>query len=148
MTPSSSSRVRGLGLLRHSSLLTACGALLLSVSLFLVWFVVASGPKEGLYSGWLSFDRTDRVLALLALIALGSSLLPPSRWTGVVRLLIGLCVAVLVGREMAVPPVIDPNVTLGPGPYAGLAGAILGRPRRGRGPQPGARSGSGPGRGA
>ena len=89
-----------------------------------MWFEVAAGPKSGTYTGWFSFDRTDRVLALTGLAAVASAFLPPSKIAAGVRALLGVLALGVIAREIAVPPVIDPGVALGRGAYAGLAGAL------------------------
>lgn len=110
--------------LRRASPLTALGGLALPLSLFLSWFDILAGDKEGAYTGWLAFDRTDRVLGILALIALASAFLSPSRRIAVVRLVVGLGAGAVVAREMATPPVVDPTTVLGEGAYVGLGGAL------------------------
>jgi hypothetical protein len=94
------------------------------LSLFLAWFEITSGAKEGTFTGWYSFDRTDRVLAALALTALASGFLPPSRRVAATRVVLGLFVIAVVVREMAAPPVIDPGTELGAGAYLGLAAGL------------------------
>lgn len=97
---------------------------MIPLSLFLDWFEVPSGPKEGNFTGWFSFDRSDRVLAVLALGALASGFLAPARRVAAVRIALGLLAGVVVAREMASPPVIDPATQLSGGAYLGLTGAI------------------------
>ena len=110
--------------LRRSSPLTAVAAMLLPLSLFLTWFEVTSGSKEGSYTGWFSFHRTDRVLALLALAALASAFLTPSRRTAAVRAVLGLLALAVAARELASPPVVDPSTELRSGAYLGLLASI------------------------
>jgi len=110
--------------LRSASVLAAIGATVIPVSLFLSWFEILGGDKEGNYTGWYSFHRTDRVLAALALVSLGSAFLSPSRRVAAVRGVLGLAAVAVIAREIAVPPVVDPTTVLGPGAYLGLAGGL------------------------
>jgi hypothetical protein len=85
--------------LRGASALAAIGATAIPLSLFLSWFEILEGDKEGNYTGWYSFHRTDRVLAVLALASLGSAFLSPSRRVAAVRGVLGLAAVVVIARE-------------------------------------------------
>ena len=105
--------------------LTALGALLVPLSLFLTWFEITSGENAGVYTGWFSFHRTDRVLALLALAALVAAILAPSRRVAIARLVLGLLSILVVGREVLDPPVGGAVTELRGGAYLGIAGSLL-----------------------
>jgi len=111
--------------LRRASPLTAAAATLVPLSLFLSWFEVSSGEEETSYTGWYAFHRTDRALAVLALGALVTAFLPPSRRTAIARILLGLLAVVVVVREVVTPPVVDPATRLGAGAYLGLGAAVF-----------------------
>lgn len=128
----------------------AVAAAVLFLSLFGSWYEVQAPPGVVEVSGWEAFSRQDVLLALLALLALATTLVRP-RLIGInvlgptltaARILFGLLAGALVVRRLVYVPLeigegrIDPRawayVALVAAVVVALSGALdwLTRPRR------------------
>jgi peptidoglycan/LPS O-acetylase OafA/YrhL len=105
--------------------LSAAGAILLLVSLVLVWYHVERPTGIEDSTGWDAFPRLRLIVGGGALLLLASALVPQTRWVLVARTALGLVVAALILRRIIDPPDISSPVTTQFGVYVALAGAIM-----------------------
>src|SRR3954452_885319 len=84
--------------------LSAAGALLLLVSLALVWYHVDRPAGVEFSTGWESFPRLRVIVAVGALLTLVTALLPQVRWVLIARTVLGLVLAALILRRIVDPP--------------------------------------------
>jgi hypothetical protein len=105
--------------------LSAVGAILLLISLVLVWYHVErpTGIEES--TGWDAFPRLRLIVLGGALLLLASALVPQRRWVLIARTVLGLVVAALILRRIIDPPEISSPVLTQFGVYVALAGALM-----------------------
>lgn len=104
--------------------LSAAGALLLIISLALVWYHVDRPTGVESSTGWDAFPRLRFILLGGALLTLVSAVLPQRRWVLVARTLLGVVLAILILRRIVDPPTISSPVTTQIGVYPGLIAAL------------------------
>ena len=111
---------------RIGRLLSAAGAALLIVALFIVWYDIARSPVEGSTSstGWDTFPRLRIAILAGALLTLATAVVAQTRLVLVARTVLGLVLAALILRRIISPPDIDYAITNEAGVYLGLAGAL------------------------
>ena len=105
--------------------LSAAGAILLLLSLVLVWYHVERPTGIENSTGWDAFPRLRLIVLGGALLTLATALVPQTRWVLVARTVLGLAVGALILRRIVDPPDISSPVTVQFGVYVALAGAIL-----------------------
>jgi tellurite resistance protein TehA-like permease len=106
--------------------LSAVGAGLLIVALFIVWYHIERSPVEGdtTATAWTMFPRLRMILLVGAVLTLASAI---PRQTGVVliaRTLLGLLLAALIARRIIDPPELSAPVQPQAGVYVALAAAL------------------------
>src|ERR1700754_4665981 len=86
--------------------LSAVGAVLLAVSLALVWYHIDRPAAQGSTSstGWDTFPRLRIILLVGALLTLVSAVVPQRRAVLIGRTLLGLVLAALILRRLVDPP--------------------------------------------
>jgi peptidoglycan/LPS O-acetylase OafA/YrhL len=107
-------------------LLSVLGAIVIVVSLALVWYHIDRLPSQGDTSstGWDSFPRLRIILLASALLTVASAFPSQRRPVLIARSVLGLLLAALVLRRIVDPPDLTAPVIAQPGVYAGLLGAI------------------------
>ena len=105
-------------------ILSAVGAVLLIVTLFVVWYHVDRGTSVTTSTGWDTFPRLRIVVLVGAVLTLVTALVPQVRWVLLVRTALGLVLAALIVRRIVDPPDIDDPVSAQFGVYLGLLGAL------------------------
>lgn len=105
-------------------ILSAVGAVLLIVTLFVVWYHVDRGSSITTSTGWDTFPRLRIIILVGALLTLVTALVPQVRWVLLVRTALGLGLAALIVRRIVDPPDIDDPVSAQFGVYLGLLGAL------------------------
>lgn len=111
---------------RIGRVLSALGAALLIVALFVVWYDIARSPAEGptTSTGWDTFPRLRFIILGGALLTLVTAAIAQTRAVLVARTLLGLVLAALILRRIIDPPALDYPVSSQAGVYVGLAGAL------------------------
>src|SRR3954451_14359854 len=104
--------------------LSAAGAILLLISLALVWYHVDRPTGTTSSTGWDTFPRRGFAVLGGALLTVVTALLPQVRWVLVARTVLGLAVAALILRRIVDPPHISSPVHPQLGVYVGLLGAL------------------------
>ncbi len=106
--------------------LSVVGAIVIAVSLALVWYHIDRLPSQGDTSstGWDSFPRLRIILLAGALLTVASAFPSQRRPMLIARSLLGLLLAALVLRRIVDPPDLSAPVIAQPGVFAGLLGAI------------------------
>jgi hypothetical protein len=104
--------------------LSAAGAILLLVSLALVWYHVERPTGTTTSTGWETFPRLRIIVAVGALATLATAAAPQLRWVLIARTALGVVVAALILRRIVDPPHISAPVTPQLGVYAGLLAAL------------------------
>jgi hypothetical protein len=104
--------------------LSAAGAILLLVSLVLVWYHVQRPPGVESATGWDAFPRLRLIVAVGAVFTLLTALVRQVRWVLVARTALGVVLAGLILRRIIDPPDISSPVVTQFGVYAGLVGAL------------------------
>jgi hypothetical protein len=107
--------------------LSAVGACLLIVTLFVVWYDIDRTAAEGTTTstGWDSFPRLRIAILLGAILTFMTALPRQTRPVLFARTLLGLVVGALIIRRIVDPPDLSVPLHPQPGIYAALAGAIL-----------------------
>jgi hypothetical protein len=106
-------------------ILSALGAALLIVALFLVWYHVdRDGNVTTTSTGWETFPRLRIAILLGALLTLGTALVAQVRWVLIARTALGLILAVLIMRRIVDPPDIADPVSAQLGVFIGFVGAL------------------------
>lgn len=103
--------------------LSAIGALVVVVGLFLTWYHIDRATNADT-TGWQTFPNLRIVLIVGAVVVLGTALVVQSRGVLVVRTIVGLVLAVLILRRIIFPPDLAQSVASQVGVYVGLAGAV------------------------
>lgn len=104
--------------------LSAAGAILLLVSLVLVWYHVERPTGVENSTGWDAFPRLRVIVAAGALLTLATALARQVRWVLIARTVLGLVVAALILRRIVDPPDLASAVVTQFGVYVALAGAL------------------------
>ena len=106
--------------------LSAVGASLLIVSLFLVWYDIDRSAAEGATTstGWETFPRLRVILLVGAVLTLASAIVRQVGPTLVARTLLGLALGALIARRIIDPPDISAPVHAQVGVYVALAAAL------------------------
>lgn len=106
--------------------LSAAGAILLLISLALVWYHVERPAGIETATGWESFPRLRWIVAGGALLVLATALVPrQTRPVLAARTILGVVVALLILRRIIDPPDLSSPVLTQAGVYVGLLGALL-----------------------
>jgi peptidoglycan/LPS O-acetylase OafA/YrhL len=104
--------------------LSALGAILLLVSLALVWYHVERPTGTTSSTGWDTFPRLRFIVAGGAVLTLLTALPRQERPVLVARTVLGVVVAALILRRIVDPPHISSPVHPQLGVYVGLLGAL------------------------
>jgi hypothetical protein len=104
--------------------LSAGGALLLLVSLALIWYHVDRPTGVESWTGWRTFPRLRWIVAGAALLTLVSALLAQVRWVLVARTVLGVVVGLLILRRIVDPPPLSSPMHAQPGLYIGFVAAV------------------------
>jgi hypothetical protein len=106
--------------------LSAVGACLLIVTLFLVWYDIDRSAAEGTTTstGWETFPRLRIALLIGALLTVASAIAAQTRPVLVARTVLGVGLAVLIARRIVDPPDIGAPVHAQLGVYLALLGAV------------------------
>ncbi len=106
--------------------LSAVGALVVVLALFMTWYHVArTGVPTDDTTGWQTFTRLRFVILVGALITIGTAVVAQVRPMLIVRTLVGLVVAALIFRRIISPPSLTgAEVSSAIGVYVGFAGAL------------------------
>jgi peptidoglycan/LPS O-acetylase OafA/YrhL len=104
--------------------LSAAGAILLLVSLALVWYHVDRPTGTTNSTGWDTFPRLRIVLLVGALLTLATAAVRQVRWVLVARTALGVIVAALILRRIIDPPDISSPVRPAIGVYVGFVAAL------------------------
>lgn len=112
---------------RTGRILSALGAVLLAVALFLTWYHIDRAPALGDpdTTGWQTFFRLRWIVLAGAALLLVSAVVRQTRPVLVGRTVVGLVVAALIVRRIVDPPDLDYDVTPQLGVYVGAVGALL-----------------------
>jgi hypothetical protein len=106
-------------------MLSAVGAILLLVSLALVWYHVERPTGIESATGWESFPRLRWIVAVGALLTAATALVRQTRALLIARTVLGVVVAALILRRIIDPPDISSPVFPQIGVYAGFVSALL-----------------------
>jgi prepilin signal peptidase PulO-like enzyme (type II secretory pathway) len=107
--------------------LSAIGALIVVLALFMTWYHVtrSNGVVEDT-TGWQTFTNLRIVILAGGILTILSAIPPQTRPLLIARTLLGLVLFVLILRRIIDPPDLqDATVSSQIGVYAGLIGAIL-----------------------
>jgi hypothetical protein len=106
-------------------ILSALGAGLLILALFLVWYHVDRGGTVTTTStGWETFPRLRIIVLGGALLTLATAFLAQVRWVLIARTALGLVLAALIMRRIVDPPDIADPVSAQFGVYTGFLAAL------------------------
>jgi hypothetical protein len=107
--------------------LSAVGAVLLAVSLALVWYHIDRPASQGstTSTGWETFPRLRVVLAAGAVVTLASAAVPQRRLVLLGRTALGVVLAALILRRIVDPPSISAPLHTGVGVYVGFIAALF-----------------------
>lgn len=109
----------------------ALGGVVLLVSLFIDWFGIGRGFDEEALSAWTIFEIVDLLLALIALAAIATALLPLARNPNVPELprslatVLGPVALVLVATSLINKPPLAQDTDIEAGAWLALAGAAI-----------------------
>ena len=106
-------------------ILSAVGAAVLILALFLVWYHVdrATGATTT-STGWDTFPRLRWIILVGALLTLASALVAQTRWVLLARTALGLVLAALIMRRIIDPPEIDDPISAQFGVFCGFVAAL------------------------
>jgi hypothetical protein len=106
--------------------LSAAGAVIAAVALFLVWYHVdrpaSAGPTET--TGWQTFTRLRWLVLAGAVLTLATALVAQVRAVLVTRTIVGLVVGALMLRRIISPPDLSADLDPQLGLWVGVAGAL------------------------
>jgi hypothetical protein len=106
-------------------ILSALGAALLIVALFLVWYHVdRDGNVTTTSTGWDTFPRLRIIILVGALLTLATALVAQVRGVLIARTLLGLVLAALIMRRIIDPPDIADPVSAQFGVIIGFVAAL------------------------
>jgi hypothetical protein len=105
-------------------LLSAVGALLLALGLFLTWYHIdrTQGPTDT--TGWQTFPRLRVVILVGAGLLLVTAVIRQARPVLVARTLLGLVLGALIARRIVDPPDVSAPVSAQLGVVVGVLGAV------------------------
>jgi len=112
---------------RTGRILSAVGAVVLAVALFVIWYKIDRPASLGDpdTTGWQTFFRLRIAVLAGAILLLVSALVTQSRLVLIGRTVVGLVLAALIVRRIIDPPELDYDVTPQLGVYLGALGAFL-----------------------
>jgi hypothetical protein len=106
-------------------ILSAVGAALLILALFLVWYHVdRDGDVTTTSTGWETFPRLRIIILGGALLTLATALVAQVRWVLIARTVLGLVLAALIMRRIIDPPDIADPVSAQFGVIIGFIAAL------------------------
>lgn len=106
-------------------ILSAVGAALLILTLFLVWYHVdRDGGVTTTSTGWETFPRLRIAILVGALLTLATALVDRLRWALIARTVLGLVLAALIMRRIVDPPDIADPVSAQFGVFVGFVAAL------------------------
>jgi peptidoglycan/LPS O-acetylase OafA/YrhL len=106
--------------------LSAVGAGLLILALFLVWYEIdRGGGVTETSTGWDTFPRLRVILLVGAVLTLVSAIPRQSGPVLIARTVLGLGLALLIARRIIDPPDIEDPLSTQLGVYVGLVGALF-----------------------
>ena len=106
-------------------ILSAVGAALLILAIFLVWYHVdRDGGVTTTSTGWETFPRLRVIILAGAALTLVSALIAQVRWVLLARAALGLLLAALIMRRIIDPPDIADPVSAQFGVFVGFLGAL------------------------
>jgi hypothetical protein len=105
--------------------LSAAGAILLLISLVVVWYHVERPTGTESSTGWDAFPRLRWIVAGGALLTLVTALVRQTRPVLIARTVLGVVVGALILRRIIDPPEISAPVTTQLGMATGLVGALM-----------------------
>jgi hypothetical protein len=106
-------------------ILSAAGAALLILALFMVWYHVdRDGNVTTTSTGWETFPRLRIAILVGALLTLATAVVAQVRWVLIARTVLGLVLAALIMRRIIDPPDIADPVSAQLGVFIGFAGAL------------------------
>jgi peptidoglycan/LPS O-acetylase OafA/YrhL len=106
--------------------LSAVGAGLLILALFLIWYDIDRSAAEGATTatGWESFPRLRIILLVGAVLTFASAIPRQTRPVLIARTLLGLGLAALIARRIIDPPDLSAPLQAQLGVYVALAAAL------------------------
>ena len=111
---------------RTGRILSAVGAALLVVALFVTWYHIdrtaAQGDPET--TGWQTFERLRILILAGAAVLVATAVVKQTRPALIARTVVGLVLAALIVRRIIDPPALDYDVTPAIGVYLGALGAL------------------------
>ena len=111
---------------RTGRILSAVGAALLVVALFVTWYHIdrtaAQGDPET--TGWQTFERLRILILAGAVFLVATAIVKQTRPALIARTVVGLVLAALIVRRIIDPPALDYDVTPAIGVYLGALGAL------------------------
>jgi small-conductance mechanosensitive channel len=106
-------------------ILSAVGAALLILAIFLVWYHVdRDGDITTTSTGWETFPRLRIIILVGAVLTLATALVAQVRWVLLARTALGLILAALIMRRIIDPPDIDDPISAQFGVFVGFLGAL------------------------
>jgi small-conductance mechanosensitive channel len=106
-------------------ILSAVGAVLLILAVFLVWYHIdRDGNVTESSTGWDTFPRLRFIILAGAVLTLVTALLAQVRWVLLARTALGLVLAVLIMRRIIDPPDIADPISAQFGVFVGFLGAL------------------------
>jgi hypothetical protein len=106
-------------------ILSAVGAALLIVTLFVVWYHVdRDGNVTTTSTGWETFPRLRIIILVGALLTLATALVAQVRWVLLARTALGVILAALIMRRIIDPPDIADPVSAQFGVIIGFVAAL------------------------
>ena len=106
-------------------ILSAAGAAVLILALFLVWYHVdrASGATTT-STGWDTFPRLRWIILGGAALTLATAVVAQARWVLIARTALGVVLAALILRRIVDPPEIADPISAQVGVFCGLVAAL------------------------
>jgi hypothetical protein len=104
--------------------LSAGGAVVLLVSLALIWYHVDRPTGLQAWTGWRTFPRLRWIIGAGALLTLATAVVPQVRRVLVVRTIIGVVVGALILRRIIDPPPLSSPMHAQAGLYVGFVAAL------------------------
>jgi hypothetical protein len=105
-------------------LLSAGGAVLLLVSLALIWYHVDRPTGMQSWTGWRTFPRLRWVVGVGALLTLATTVVAQVRWVLLARTALGVIVGLLILRRIIDPPPLSSPMHAQPALYLGFVAAV------------------------
>jgi hypothetical protein len=104
--------------------LSAVGALIAILALFMVWYHIVQPAVTKDTTGWQTFTNLRWVILVGGLLTIASALVRQTRLVVIGRGLLGLVLAVLILRRIIFPADVDGDVSSQIGVYVGFVGAL------------------------